>query len=54
MKKIWVGGYQEGYEPNVLYMYKAEDIYKSKDEIPTNLVDKHLGRQDSLWNRSMG
>lgn len=42
-EKIWVGGYQEGYEPNVLYMYKAEGIYKSKDEIPTNLVDKHLG-----------
>ena len=42
-EKIWVGGYQEGYEPNVLYMYKAEGIYKSKDEIPTNLIDKHLG-----------
>lgn len=42
-ERIWVGGYQEGYEPNVLYMYKAEGIYKSKDEIPTNLIDKHLG-----------
>lgn len=42
-EKIWVGGYQEGYEPNMLYMYKADGIYRSESDIPANLVDKHLG-----------
>ena len=36
----WVGGYQEGYEPGVLIAYQAQGIYKSKDEIPGNLVVK--------------
>lgn len=40
---IWVGGYQEGMEPGVIYAYKAEGIYKSYDEIPGNLVDKSVG-----------
>lgn len=42
-EKIWVGGYQEGEEPNVLYMYKADGIYRSEKDIPANLIDKHLG-----------
>lgn len=36
----WVGGYQEGCEPGVLIAYQAEGIYKSKDEIPGNLIVK--------------
>ena len=39
----WVGGYQEGQEPGVLYAYKAEGIYKNWDEIPDYLVDKAGG-----------
>lgn len=36
-EKIWVGGNQEGQEPNMLYLYGFEGIYKSYDEIPGNL-----------------
>ena len=39
-EKVWVGGYQEGYEPGVLVVYKADGIYKSWEEIPGNLVVK--------------
>ena len=39
-EKFWVGGYQEGYEPGVLVVYKADGIYKSWEEIPGNLVVK--------------
>lgn len=35
---VFVGGYQEGYEPGVLVGYVAEGMYKSKSEIPGNLV----------------
>lgn len=42
-EKIWVGGYQEGQEPNTLYMYKLDGIYQSADQIDGDLVDKHLG-----------
>ncbi|HCO66395.1 MAG TPA: SusC/RagA family protein [Dysgonomonas sp.] len=37
-EKIWVGGYQEGYETQQLVLYQADGIYKSYDEIPGNLV----------------
>jgi hypothetical protein len=37
---IWVGGYQEGQEPGVLYVWKAEGIYKSESEIPANRIVK--------------
>lgn len=40
---VWVGGYQEGQEPGVLYAYLAEGIYKSYDEIPGKLIDKYSG-----------
>ncbi len=39
----WVGGYQEGQEPGILYAYQADGIYKSWDEIPDYLVDKGGG-----------
>lgn len=42
-EKIWVGGYQEGQEPNMLYLYKAKGIYKSEKDIRPDLEDKHLG-----------
>ncbi len=46
-EKIWVGGYQEGQEPGVIYAYKAEGIYKSYDEIPGNLIDRSTGNNGS-------
>lgn len=39
-EKKWVGGYQEGYEPNVLYLRKSDGIYKSYDQIPGDRVVK--------------
>ncbi len=45
--KIWVGGYQEGQEPGVLYAYKAEGIYKTQSEIPGNLIDQSIGNNGS-------
>lgn len=40
-EKMWVGGYQEGYEPNIFYTYQVDGIYKSYDEIPGNLIRKY-------------
>ncbi len=40
-EKAWVGGYQEGYEPNIYYTYQVNGIYKSYDEIPGNLIRKY-------------
>lgn len=40
-EKMWVGGYQEGQEPNIYYTYQADGIYKSFDEIPGNLIRKY-------------
>lgn len=40
-EKMWVGGYQEGYEPNILYIYQVDGIYKSYDQIPGNLIRKY-------------
>lgn len=36
----WVGGYQEGQEPGTLVTYVSQGVYKSKDDIPVNLVVK--------------
>jgi TonB-linked SusC/RagA family outer membrane protein len=36
----WVGGYQEGQEPGMIVGYKYEGLYRSKDEIPANLIVK--------------
>lgn len=38
--KKYVGGYAEGERPGDLYLFVAEGIYKSYDEIPGNLVDE--------------
>ncbi len=46
-EKIWVGGLQEGQTPGDIYMYYAEGIYKSQDEIPANLIDRSLGNNGS-------
>ena len=42
-EKKWVGGYQEGQEPGVLYAFKAEGIYRSWNEIPDYMVDRGGG-----------
>lgn len=36
----WVGGLQEGQEPGVLVAYVFDGIYRSKEEIPGNLIVK--------------
>ncbi|MDD4198444.1 MAG: SusC/RagA family TonB-linked outer membrane protein [Paludibacter sp.] len=46
-EKIWVGGYQEGQTPGDIYLFYAEGIYKSQDEIPTNLIDRTSGNNGS-------
>lgn len=38
--KKWVGGYAEGERPGDLYVFQAEGLYRSADEIPGNLIDK--------------
>lgn len=40
---IWVGGYQEGQEPGVLYVYQADGLYKSDSEVPSNMIVKPTG-----------
>ena len=44
---IWVGGYQEGQHPGDIYMFIAEDIYRSEDEIPDGLIDITSGNNGS-------
>lgn len=34
---IWIGGYQEGQEPGILYGFQADGIYKDASEIPANM-----------------
>lgn len=36
----WVGGYQEGQEPGIMVGYVYDGLYRSKDEIPADLVVK--------------
>ena len=47
-EKIWVGGYQEGMEPGVLYAFQADGIYRSWDEIPDYMVDKGGGQNAAV------
>ena len=42
-ERMWVGGYQEGQEPGVLYAFQSDGIYKNWDEIPDNLIDRGGG-----------
>lgn len=52
---IWVGGYQEGQEPGVLYVFQADGIYKDASEIPDNMiVDPHSfhGTTKKLFGKS--
>lgn len=44
---IWVGGYQEGQSPGDIYMFIAEGIYRSEDEIPDDLIDVTSGNNGS-------
>lgn len=53
-EKKWVGGQQEGQEPGILYLYQADGIYRSCDEIPANLVRKYGSRTyygPEAWNK---
>lgn len=53
-EKIWVGGQQEGQEPGQLYLYQADGIYRSYDEIPGNLIRKYGSRTyygPEAWNK---
>ena len=53
-EKKWVGGQQEGQEPGILYLYQADGIYRSYDEIPANLVRKYGSRTyygPEAWNK---
>ena len=53
-EKKWVGGQQEGQEPGILYLYQADGIYRSYDEIPANLVRKYGSRTyygPESWNK---
>ena len=53
-EKKWVGGHQEGQEPGILYLYQADGIYRSYDEIPANLVRKYGSRTyygPEAWNK---
>lgn len=43
--KKWIGGYAEGETPGDLWVFQAEGIYKSYDEIPENLIDKSTSNQ---------
>lgn len=52
--KMWVGGYQEGQRPGDIYMFVAEGIYKSQDEIPTDLVDVTTGNNGSTARPAYG
>ena len=46
-EKKWVGGYQEGQTPGVIYAFKAKGLYRSESEIPGNLIDKTSGNNGS-------
>ncbi len=53
-EKKWVGGQQEGQEPGILYLYQADGIYRSYDEIPANLVRKYGSKTyygPEAWNK---
>ena len=53
-EKKWVGGQQEGQEPGILYLYQADGLYRSYDEIPANLVRKYGSRTyygPEAWNK---
>ena len=44
---VWVGGYQEGQEPGIIYAFQANGLYRSESEIPGNLIDKSSGNNGS-------
>lgn len=42
-EKMWVSGFQEGQRPGDVYMFMAEGIYRSQDEIPAGRIDITTG-----------
>lgn len=51
---IWVGGYQEGQEPGVLYVWQADGIYKDANEIPANRIVKPITFQGATTRTLYG
>lgn len=51
---IWVGGYQEGQEPGVLYVFQAQGIYKSESEIPANMIIRPITFQGATTRTLYG
>ncbi len=51
---IWVGGYQEGQEPGVLYAWQADGLYKDASEIPTDRVVKPISFQGATTRTLYG
>ena len=39
-EKKWVGGYAEGERPGDVWVFEAEGIYRTAEEIPGNLIDR--------------
>lgn len=46
-EKMWVGGIQEGQRPGDIYLFMADGIYRSQDEIPSDLIDVTSGNNGS-------
>lgn len=53
-EKMWVGGYQEGNRPGDIYMFIAEGLYRSQDEIPSGLIDVTTGNNGSSSRPAYG
>ena len=53
-EKKWVGGLAEGERPGDLWLFQAKGIYRSKDEIPDNLVDKSSANNSSSYKTLYG
>lgn len=41
----WVDGYQQGQEPGVLYVFKANGVYRNESEIPDHMIVRPHGFQ---------
>ncbi len=51
---VWVGGYQEGQEPGVLYVWKSEGLYKDASEIPADRIVKPITFQGATTRTLYG
>lgn len=51
---IWVGGYQEGQEPGVLYVWQADGLYKDDASVPENRIVKPISFQGATTRTLYG